>query len=81
MHAPTPDLDRNGGGAPSRFLDKSSDRFNLLMLEEGEYYFSDFPCHYHPTQKGDRCETSCSRLIAERAVVGASAGVIAVVLV
>eukprot|EP00271_Cylindrocystis_brebissonii_P020385 TRINITY_DN6725_c0_g2_i1.p1 TRINITY_DN6725_c0_g2~~TRINITY_DN6725_c0_g2_i1.p1 ORF type:complete len:926 (+),score=154.21 TRINITY_DN6725_c0_g2_i1:58-2835(+) len=28
------------------------DRFNLLLLEEGEYYFKDFPCLYSP-REGD----------------------------
>eukprot|EP00241_Pyramimonas_parkeae_P019516 CAMPEP_0114293378 /NCGR_PEP_ID=MMETSP0059-20121206/9562_1 /TAXON_ID=36894 /ORGANISM="Pyramimonas parkeae, Strain CCMP726" /LENGTH=306 /DNA_ID=CAMNT_0001415087 /DNA_START=487 /DNA_END=1404 /DNA_ORIENTATION=+ len=30
------------------------DRFSLLLLEEGEYYFMDFMCHYHPTKNGHR---------------------------
>ena len=38
----------------ARHGESSSDRFNLLLLEDGEYYFTDFECYYHPTKKGHR---------------------------
>lgn len=28
-------------------FEPEQDRFSLLLLEEGEYYFRDFKCHHH----------------------------------
>lgn len=42
------------------------DRFSLLLLEEGEYYFMDFMCHYHPTKNGHRyvnVRFSCMQIV------------------
>jgi hypothetical protein len=40
--------------APPLLSVDKTDRFTLLLLEEGEYYFKDYACHYHPTTTGHR---------------------------
>eukprot|EP00958_Prasinococcus_capsulatus_P020852 scaffold2764_cov399-Prasinococcus_capsulatus_cf.AAC.5 len=30
---------------------KSADRFDLLLMDEGEYYFKDYLCNYHPSEE------------------------------
>jgi len=40
--------------APPLLSVDKTDRFSLLLLEEGEYYFKDYACHYHPTTTGHR---------------------------
>jgi hypothetical protein len=33
---------------------KKLDRFTLLSLDEGEYYFDDYSAFYYPPQKDDK---------------------------
>ena len=51
------------------------DRFSLLMLEEGEYYFRDYTCHHFKSNA--RCEQDAigqplTSLLGDACVVDAS---------
>eukprot|EP00850_Spirogloea_muscicola_P000597 SM000002S05677 [mRNA] locus=s2:1500317:1510139:+ [translate_table: standard] len=41
------DVVKNGGASKMVPLE-GPDRFSLLLLGDGEYYFKDYSCHYHP---------------------------------